>query len=750
MRKSIVVQMLLVVAATLIIEGLFFYTAISYGLRGFATEQSEETRAAIIMEKRTKLRDLVQLAISTVDEIHARSKDIAALKRDKVAELRPIVETVHSLLQNTLHDVEAEASLAEAKARITAMITRMRYDDGNYLWITDLDGRMIAHPIRADLNGKDLSDATDPNGKHLFREMARVAAESGAGTVDYLWAKPGEETPKQKVSYVKLIPELGWIVGTGAWVEDITEELKQTALEQIRGMRLADGNYLWINTLEPRMVMHPVKPELNGKPLGDMTDTKGKHLFVEFADVAREEGQGFVDYHWSKPGQEGDFPKLSYVKLFRPWGWVIGMGVYMDDVQTQVDSRHERFAHAINTNLNITALLGFVIVLGALATISALMWIMLKRPVGTLVQYAERVAEGDHEATLRGRFHGELLTLKNSITAMLGSLRDSMADAEQKSAQAEEEAARAREATAEAEEAREMAEQAKRQGMLESARALEGIVERITTASEELSAQADLTAQGAHDQKERLDETATAMEQMNHTVMEVARNASNAAENADNTRQRAVEGQRIVADAIEAISSVHTMASVLKDDMGKLETQVESIGGVIGVINDIADQTNLLALNAAIEAARAGEAGRGFAVVAGEVRKLAEKTMSATKEVAQSISGIQDSTRSNAAHVDKAATAVKEATSLANESGKALEAIVTLAEGTAEQVSNIATASEEQSAASDEINRVVEEVNSIATTLSDGMDESRQALQEVASQSSDLRKLIDKIMEENS
>jgi methyl-accepting chemotaxis protein len=750
MRKSIIIQMLLAVAATLIIEGVFFYSAISYGLRSFAIEQSAETRDAIIKEKRQKLQDLVQLAYSSVEEIHARSQDIAALKRDKAQELRTIVETAHSLAQTTLREVGQNASPAEAERQIKAMVSRMRYDGDNYLWITDTDARMIVHPFRPELNGRDLSDATDPKGKHIFREMARVASQSGEGTVDYFWAKPGEKTAKQKVSYIKLIPELGWVVGTGAWVEDITEELKETAKAQIRGMRLDDGNYLWINTLEPRMVMHAVKPELDGKPLGDITDTKGKYLFREMAEVAEENGQGFVNYHWGKPGQDGDFPKLSYVKLFRPWGWVIGMGIYMDDVQTQVDARHQRFSNAISDNLNTTALLGLIIVIIALGTITFLMLITLKRPVATLVEYAKRVAAGHHDATLSGSFRGELLTLKDSIESMLDSLRASMAEAKQKSDEAATEAERAREATRVAEEAKEQAENAKREGMLEAAGALEDIVQRITTASEQLSAQADLTANGAREQKERLDETATAMNEMNSTVMEVARNAASAAENAHESQERAAEGQRIVKDAIKAIAAVQNMANILKNDMAKLEKQAESIGGVIGVINDIADQTNLLALNAAIEAARAGEAGRGFAVVAGEVRKLAEKTMSATQEVGDSIAAIQNSTRNNAANVDKATQAVEEATSLANESGKALEAIVTLAEGTAEQVSNIATASEERSAASDEINRVVEEVNSIATTLSDGMDESRQALQEVASQSSDLRKLIDKIMEENS
>jgi methyl-accepting chemotaxis protein len=187
---------------------------------------------------------------------------------------------------------------------------------------------------------------------------------------------------------------------------------------------------------------------------------------------------------------------------------------------------------------------------------------------------------------------------------------------------------------------------------------------------------------------------------------------------------------------------VMTQAQELKTDMNTLGKQAEGISQIMTVINDIADQTNLLALNAAIEAARAGEAGRGFAVVADEVRKLAEKTMSATREVGDAISGIQQGTKKNVGNVENIGRLIEEATDLANKSGEALKEIVGLVDMASDQVRSIATAAEEQSAASEEINRSIEDINRISSEVSEAMRQSAHAVGEMAEQAQVLNGLI--------
>ena len=268
------------------------------------------------------------------------------------------------------------------------------------------------------------------------------------------------------------------------------------------------------------------------------------------------------------------------------------------------------------------------------------------------------------------------------------------------------------------------------------------IATHLAHISDQLLERIGHTSEGTANQQNRIRETATAIEAMNASIVDVARNAGDASGNADQARQRAQSGQKITDQSIEAIADVRRHTTTMSTGLHDLGSKAQDVGKILGIISDIADQTNLLALNAAIEAARAGEAGRGFAVVADEVRKLAEKTMQATMEVSSAVKGIQDSAHSNIALMDETDASVQQGVELVTQAGEALKEIVTQVMQTADMIGIIATTAEKQSAASEEINGNIGTVDSIALDISNAMTELGVTAREVAQMAADLRETI--------
>ena len=413
--------------------------------------------------------------------------------------------------------------------------------------------------------------------------------------------------------------------------------------------------------------------------------------------------------------------------LTTPNGWKLAAVQEVEEIYAECNE-------AVTRLLLLTGIITLIALAMALFIVRS-----ITRPLGIMLRATEAVSSGDFSAIPDSKiFYGELLKLHMSLGGMVHNLSDSIENAKSKAREAEEQTARAKEATEAATKAFQRAEVAKREGILHAAEQLEGATNVISSAATELSAQVQLSADGAQQQADRAAETATAMNEMNATVMEVARSAGSAAEVSNSMRLKAEDGAKIVRKVVSSIEGVHQLSLVLKDDMGKLGESAASIGQIMGVISDIADQTNL----PAIEAARAGEAGRGFAVVADEVRKLAEKTMASTSEVGQAIRSIQQSADESIRQVEVAVNGINEATDLANTSGTALEEIVQLAESAADQVRAIAAASEQQSATSEEINRSISDINKVANENASAMEQAAQAVNDLAHETSTLNSIV--------
>ena len=505
-----------------------------------------------------------------------------------------------------------------------------------------------------------------------------------------------------------------------------------------------DEGYLFTYKTDGTRINVPTNKAQNGKNLIDLKDSDGVYMVRELIEAAKK-GGAFVAYRFDKPGA-GVQPKLAYARMIPGTDVVIGTGVYIDSVEAE----RTRVANLVSERNDHYDHLELLICGGILVVILGFAWLITRiicLPLRQITSEAEKVAQGQEAAlpTLKASCPLEIRRLNSSLGMMIENLHGRIEEAADKTRQAAEALDHAKVAQAAAEEAKLRAESARREGMLAAAHQLESIAEALSSASSDLSHQIKRSDEGAEESSKMLSGAATAMNEMNATVQDVARNAGLASGASLETRDKALAGAKIVQNAVESITEVQTHSLSLKEDMNRLNEHAQAINQIMGVISDIADQTNLLALNAAIEAARAGDAGRGFAVVADEVRKLAEKTMVSTSDVAKAIQAIQDSTAKSMLGVENAVGSIGVATDLAGQSGAALQGIVEVVTATADQVNAIAAASEEQSAASEEINRSIVEVNEVSRLTAEAMNQASTAVADLTEQAKKLAALIQEL-----
>lgn len=269
-----------------------------------------------------------------------------------------------------------------------------------------------------------------------------------------------------------------------------------------------------------------------------------------------------------------------------------------------------------------------------------------------------------------------------------------------------------------------------------------GTAEHVASASEEISSSATQQAQGSETQKDQAAQVATAMQEMSSTVLQVSENSNKAAESSRRAAETARHGGSVVEETLTKMRVIAESVGATAKKMEELGKSSDQIGHIIGVIDDIADQTNLLALNAAIEAARAGEQGRGFAVVADEVRKLAERTTTATKEIAQMIKNIQDETKTAVTAMEQGNKQVEEGVKSTAQAGDSLKEIIHMSEEVGEMITHIATAATEQSSASEEINNNMEQIAKLVKESAVGAQQSAKACQDLSGLALDLQKMV--------
>jgi methyl-accepting chemotaxis protein len=674
------------------------------------------------------------------------------------------------------------------------------------------------------------------------------------------------------------VESLGAAVNAGQMT--VAEAQKQ-AIIQLKGMRYDGKEYFWINDMHPHMVMHPTKPELDGKDLTENKDPNGKPLFLEMIKVVKANGAGFVNYEWPRPGSDKPIPKISYVKGYQPWGWIIGSGVYVDDIDATIQS------HAIRLMIIVLILCAFIAVLAS---------ILVRNIVGSMRAASKqlgRISQGNYHDTIEVQRADESGLLMYAMKSMQIRMGFEVSDAKRVGNEAlrikialdcvsapvtvsdddnqviyfneamrkqirlmqpemqkkfpsfteehflgqkvgsffEEESVRTAYAapldapktfdipmagrdmrlqpspifnservylgrvtqwvdrTAEVAVEREvsfivasaaagdftnrvqlngkegfflkLAEdlnkllETSEEGLNEVVRVLGAMaqgdltetitneysgtfgqlkddanitvaqltdtISRIKEAAETINTAAKEISSGNTDLSQRTEEQASSLEETAASMEELTSTVKQNAENAKQANQLALGASDIAAKGGDVVSQVvHTMSSITESS--------KKIVDIISVIDGIAFQTNILALNAAVEAARAGEQGRGFAVVASEVRNLAQRSAAAAKEIKTLIG---DS-------VDK----VTVGTELVDKAGKTMEEVVNAVKRVTDIMGEITAASSEQSQGIEQVNTAITQMDDVTQQNAALVEEAAAAAESMEEQARELAQLM--------
>ncbi|OEE73570.1 methyl-accepting chemotaxis protein [Vibrio ordalii] len=462
---------------------------------------------------------------------------------------------------------------------------------------------------------------------------------------------------------------------------DQNGENKAAAKAILKSMRFESDGYFFAYDSQGINTLHAINPALEGKNLYDLKDNNGVPVIAGLIQASKT-GDGFLYFSWHKPTINAQAPKLGYAEYLSKWDWVLGTGIYIDDIDAQVAEfkalRDEQRLEQTWSNIGLS-LLGLIITIIVVSMLVTRGVAPLQHVVASLQDVA--AGEGDLTARLKVESHDELGDVAKAFNAFMDKLHPLIKD-------------------------------------------IRSSAQEVQSAAGDLDKQTTQSSQKMSSHCLETDKVVAAVTEMSATAREVANNTNATSQAIESANSQINEARDEVNSAIEGISELVKEVNLTSEAILELSQRTEQITKVLNVIGEIAEQTNLLALNAAIEAARAGEQGRGFAVVADEVRSLASRTQNSTQEIGEMLKALHQGV-SKAVNSMKVSQQRGETTAQESIHIKESLAGISVAVSTIQDMGiQTASAAEQQSTVAEDINQNLVAIQQIVNQLSDNLQHS--------------------------
>jgi len=580
--------------------------------------------------------------------------------------LKNAVDQAYSVLQS--NDNASEGVLETRQNHAVHIIEKLRYgkQGKDYFFIIDRDARMVMHPFKPELNGKDVSGSTDPNGTKLFSEMARICKAKGEGFVTYQWPLPGTNTLAPKLSYFKMYEPWGWIVGTGVYLDHTNHALLARADGFAAGKPFSTG-----------VQLDPTKCAF-GRFLADPETHKLAASFPAFKAALAAIDAPHKRLHQTAVQIEEKVNQL---------GMHAAMKIFNEDTQNSLEEVKTHFQEAIAAEQSLQAGMEAASQIYADVTVPNLSKVQgLLKDIESKAkehimtdQVMLKAAQGtERNVTIVGTIAvilGIVLAyfLARGIVGMLTRLSNQLGDG----------------------------------------------ADQVASAASQVSSASQSLAEGASEQAASIEETSSSLEEMSAMTQQ----------NADNARQ----ANGLMTESNQVVDQANASMGDLTRSMQEISQASEETQKIVKTIDEIAFQTNLLALNAAVEAARAGEAGAGFAVVADEVRNLAMRAADAAKNTAELIEGT----------VKK----VGDGSDIVTRTNEAFVKVADSSRKVGDLVGEIAAASGEQAQGIEQVNTAVSEMGQVTQQNAASAEESASASEELSAQAEQMQAMVGELMD---